>query len=54
MTEVCELDVASRSIVGGSDSPADLDPLCQVRQPVLLMCSGTCWSGWLRVVLPLT
>ncbi|XP_029701961.1 gamma-taxilin [Takifugu rubripes] len=29
MTEVCELDVASRSIVGGSDSPADLDPLCQ-------------------------
>lgn len=42
MTEVCELDVASRSIVGGSDSPADLDPLCQVHQPVsphVFLCS---------------
>lgn len=30
MTEVCEIDMASRSIVGGSDSPPDLESLCQV------------------------
>lgn len=29
-TEVCEIDVATRRIVGGSDSPPDLDSPCQV------------------------
>ncbi|XP_008308896.1 gamma-taxilin [Cynoglossus semilaevis] len=28
-TEVCEIDVATRRIVGGSDSPPDLDSPCQ-------------------------
>lgn len=29
-TGVCEIDVATRRIVGGSDSPAELDSPCQV------------------------
>lgn len=45
MTEVCEMDMASRSIVGGSDSPPDLESLCQVSSAMVPQAFyGICFS----------
>lgn len=37
-TEICEIDVATRRIVGGSDSPPELDSPCQVNTVNVLIC----------------
>ena len=50
-TEVCEIDVATRRIVGGSDSPPDLDSPGQVN--TINMVFFVCVVLWMfSAVLP--
>lgn len=51
-TGVCEIDVETRRIVGGSDSPPDLDSPCQVNTTCCFVCSLSYYSISCIVMCP--